>query len=389
MSKIKKLVILGSTGSIGRQALKVAEKNPEQLEILGLAAGENTEVLREQIEKFRPRIVSVAKDEDRKILKQEFPKIEIVCCEQGLIDVSTCAEAAICLVAIVGVTALLPTIEAIKKGKDIAIASKEILVMAGSVVMPLAEKHGVKILPVDSEHSAIMQALPPRINQQGSFVYEKDAVSKIILTASGGAFRDLTMEEIKTKNVEDALTHPNWDMGPKITIDSATLMNKGLEVIEAHWLFDLAYEKIEVLIHPQSIVHSMVEYIDGSVIAQLGIPDMCLPIQHALFYPERVAAAWPKLNFDGLNELTFKTPDDNKYKCLTLAYEAGKKGGAMPAVLNAANERCVELFRAGKISFLDIAEKVEQALADHETIETPDLETIIAVDRKVREQIDA
>lgn len=383
---MKKLAILGSTGSIGVQALAIVAEHPEQLQISTLAAGKNIPLLLEQIKKFQPVLVSVQDEADVEKVKKEFPKLTVLSGAQGLCACATQAEVGLVLVSVVGVAALQPTIEAIKLGKDIALASKEILVAAGSIVTELVKKHGVKMLPVDSEHSAIMQSSEPSLMPPGYFSYPVESIEKIILTASGGAFRGLSRHELRHKKPTDALKHPNWSMGKKITIDSATLINKGLEVIEAHWLFGLPYEKIDVVIHPQSIIHSMVEYVDGSVVAQLGVPDMRLPIQYAFFYPERKPTAWPKLKFTDIKELTFREPDLHAFKGLRLAYEAGRMGGTMPAVFNAANEQAVELFLQGRIGFLDIAETIERVMLAHTLVVGPELSDILVADRWAREE---
>jgi 1-deoxy-D-xylulose-5-phosphate reductoisomerase len=360
------------------------QENPDKLQVVALAAGKNIPVLLEQIKVFRPQVVSVQDAEDVAKVKKVFPELMVVCGEAGLCQCATHPDAALVLVAVVGVAALKPTIEAIKLKKDIALASKEILVAAGSIVTELVKKHGVKMLPVDSEHSAIMQSAGPVLTTQGYFTYPVESIEKIILTASGGAFRGIPRHELAHKKPVDALKHPNWSMGKKITIDSATLINKGLEVIEAHWLFGLPYEKIDVVIHPQSIIHSMVEYVDSSVVAQMGLPDMRLPIQYAFFYPERQATNWPKLKFTDIKELTFREPDLHAFKGLRLAYEAGRLGGTMPAVFNAANEQAVELFLQGKIGFLDIAELIEKVMLAHKTVAQPQLLEIISSDQWAR-----
>jgi len=383
-SKQKKLAILGSTGSIGRQALEVAAANPEKIKIIALSAGENIKLLLEQIKIFQPQIVCVRQEKDVQQVKKEFPKLQVTAGEAGLIELVNVPDLDVVLVAIVGVAALLPTITAIKNKKDIALASKEILVAAGQMVMGLVEEYGVKLLPVDSEHSAIMQCFNPIITDKGFLKYPGSKLEKIILTASGGAFHELRAAELADKSVHDALKHPNWKMGKKITIDSATLMNKGLEVIEAHWLFGLPLIKIEVVIHPQSIIHSLVEYKDGSLLAQLGLPDMRLPIQYALFFPEHQLAVWPKLDLLKIKPLTFKKPDANTFKALKLAYQVGQAGGTLPAVLNAANEEAVQLFLAEKIKFLDIADLVERAINEHKNIISPGLPDIIAADLAAR-----
>ncbi len=384
---VKKIAILGSTGSIGKQALEIVAASDGQLAVSGLAAGENLELFIEQIKKYKPQAVSVRKPEDAAKIKQIFPDLAVYSGETGLTKIATLPEIELVLVAVVGVAALQTTIEAIKQKKDIALASKEVLVAAGELIMPLVRQYGVKLLPVDSEHSAVMQALNPQVSKENYFVYPAEKIKKIILTASGGAFRDLNRDELTEKTFADALKHPIWQMGRKITIDSATLINKGLEVIEAHWLFGVNYDEIEVVIHPQSIIHSLVEFVDGSVLAQLGLPDMRLPIQYALYYPERRSSDRPKLDLIKTKQLTFKEPDKKTFKGLQLAYQAGKTGGTMPAVFNAANEAAVNLFVAEKIKFLDIAESIAQVMAAHQSITKPTLEQIIAADQWARNKI--
>lgn len=381
----KNISILGSTGSIGRQTLDIVAKSNGQLKITGLAAGTNIELLQKQIAEFKPKIVAVKRAKDVQTIKTNFPAIKVFCEQDGLTEVACFEESEVCVVAIVGVVALLPTIEAIKRKKTIAFASKEILVAAGNIVMPLLKEHGAKLFPVDSEHSAVMQLLSPKVTDEG-VVYQTDQLRKIILTASGGAFRDEPLAKLAGKKANEAQNHPVWNMGKKITVDSATLMNKGLEVIEAHWLFDIPYEKIEVVIHPQSIVHAMAEYLDGSITAQLGLPDMHLPIQYALFYPERKPTNDFDLSIEKMAQLTFSLPDTKRYPSLSLAYQAGKTGGTAPVVLNAVNECCVEMFLAGKIGFLEIPEIVARVLTDHKVIKDPDLDTIIATDEEIRKE---
>lgn len=382
----KKIAILGSTGSIGCQALAVVAASAGSLQATVLAAGENIKLLREQIKSFSPEFVTVKNKEDAEILRQEFPSIKIASGPAGLIEAAVWPGVKIVLVAIVGITALQPTIAAIKQKKDIALASKEVLVAAGSLIMPLVKKMGIKLLPVDSEHSAIMQSINPEYRENSQIDYSGQTIEKIILTASGGAFRNLKKEEVKNKKFSDALAHPNWSMGSKITIDSATLMNKGMEVIEAHWLFGIPYKQIEVLIHQQSIVHSMVEFVDGSVIAQLGLPDMRVPIQYAFFYPRRQAAKWPKLDLKKIGALSFNAPDHETFKSLMLAYTAGQRGGTLPAVLNAANEEAVSFFSKEQLGFLDIPALVEGVMKEHVVIDNPTLEQIIAADCWAREK---
>ena len=374
---MRKISILGSTGSIGVQALEVL-RGLKNFQVTALAAGQNIDMLLKQIAEFRPRIVSVARASDVEKIKKEFTDLEVYSGADGL-SRAALAESDTVLAAVVGTDCILPIVEAVKAGKNIALANKEILVAAGEIIMPLIKKHGVKLLPVDSEHSAIMQSCPPSVSPSGNFVYPAAQINKLILTASGGAFRDVPAAELVNKKSQDALKHPNWNMGTKVTIDSATLVNKGLEVIEAHWLFGLPYEQIEVLIHPQSIVHSLVEYSDGSVLAQLGMPDMRLPIQYALTYPERMAAsAAPRLDLLKIKNLTFQPPDIKTFRGLALAYEAGRIGGTIPAVFNAANEEAVRLFCAEKIKFTEIPQLIERAMQAHQNKSNPSLEDVLS-----------
>ena len=375
---MKKISILGSTGSIGTQALAVI-KNLPNYRVTALTAGRNVELLLRQIKEFQPKLVSVARASDAAKVKKEFPALAVFSGADGL-SRAAADDADLVLAAVVGTECILPVVEAVKLKKDIALANKEILVAAGEIILPLVKKHSVKLLPVDSEHSAIMQACPPEITS-GYFNYPVEIISRLILTASGGAFRDLPGAQLALQRSAAALKHPNWQMGKKITIDSATLVNKGLEVIEAHWLFGIPYAQIEVLIHPQSIVHSLVEYRDGSVLAQLGLPDMRLPIQHALTYPRRVAGVVPKLNLLEIKNLTFQAPDLQNFRGLALAYEAGRIGGTMPAVFNAANEAAVELFGQDKLKFTEIPCLLEDIMQKHDTINNPTLDDILtAVD---------
>ena len=384
---MKHIAILGSTGSIGVQTLEVVRASQGEIKVVALAAGQNVNLLAEQIAEFKPQIVSVGSSQLVKNISEKFPNIKVFSGEQGL---NQCAlsSADTVVISIVGVAALKPTLAAIKAKKDIALASKEILVAAGGLVMGEVAKYGVKLLPVDSEHSAIMQSCPPEVTAAGSFRYPTESIEKLIITASGGAFRDVESSALKYKTCKEALKHPNWTMGKKITIDSATLMNKGLEIIEAHWLFGVPYEKIEAVIHPQSIIHSLVEYVDGSLIAQLGQPDMRIPIQYALYYPERRFAVWPKLRLTDLEKLTFKKPDLDKFRALAIAYQAGRAGGTMPAVLNAANEAAVSLFSNDLIGFLEIANIVERILNKHQNIFNPSLEEIIQADLWARNEVE-
>lgn len=374
------VAILGSTGSIGRQAQKVLQELKSEFRVLAIAAGRNKELALAQARVYGPEVISLLKEEDAYWLKNNLPtgsKIEVLWGIEGLLSVATWPGVDIVLNAVSGAVGLLPTIKAIEAGKDIALANKETLVAAGSLVMQLTRKNNSKIIPVDSEHSAIWQCL------QGE---NKKAVNKIILTASGGPFRAYNREQLEKVNAEQALNHPNWSMGAKITIDSATLMNKGLEVIEARWLFDINYEQIQVVVHPQSIIHSMVEFVDGSVMAQLGIPDMRLPIQYALTYPNRVPGSVPRLNWP-IGELSFESPNLESFPCLKLAYEAGKIGGTLPAVLNAANEAAVAEFLSGRLKFMDIPKVLDKVMGEHSVILKPSLEEILAVDRWARERV--
>lgn len=373
----KKISILGSTGSIGVQTLDVARNLGVQ--ILGLTANSNIDLFEKQIREFSPKIVSIGNEklaEELRFRTKDL-KVEIVSGLLGLNRVATIDDVDTVVTSIVGIAGLIPTIEAIRKGKNIALANKETLVTAGSIVMSEAKKHRVNIFPVDSEHSAIFQCM------LGNNVKE---VEKIILTASGGPFRGKSLKELEQVTLSQALKHPNWNMGSKITIDSATLMNKGLEVIEAKWLFNVSLEKIQVVIHPQSIIHSAVEFIDGSVIAQLGSPDMRIPIQLALTYPERVSNNFSKLNFFEAGSYSFERPDLNSFPCLKLAFDALNAGGTMPTVLNAANEFAVALFLKEKIKFLHIPEIIKLVIESHTVNNNPSLDDIIEVDMWAREK---
>ena len=371
---MKKIAILGSTGSIGTQTLEIVRNNGD-LEVTALAAGNNIDLLEQQIREFRPKLAAVWKEERAAELKSRVRDmdIEIVSGMDGLLSVAAEPESEILVTAIVGMIGILPTIEAIKAGKDIALANKETLVTAGHIIMPLAKERGVSILPVDSEHSAIFQSL------QGG---QRKALHKILLTASGGPFRGKKREELKDIRVEDALKHPNWEMGKKITIDSSTMVNKGLEVIEAKWLFGVAVDQIQVVVQPQSIIHSMVEYEDGAVIAQLGTPDMKLPIQYALYYPERRYLPGGRLDFAALQQITFEKPDMETFYGLKLAYEAGRRGGSLPTVLNAANERAVAMFLDRKIGYLQIPEIIQACMENHKNIEDPTVEEILKTEQE-------
>ena len=381
---MKKISILGSTGSIGTQTLDIVTDHPDKFQVVGLATGNNIQLLSEQIRQFRPQIVAINNESQLEDLKSLISDLDytpiILAGKEGVIEVARYGDSESVVTGIVGCAGLLPTIAAITAGKDIALANKETLIAGGPVVLPLVEKHRVKLLPADSEHSAIFQCL------QG---VPTGGLKKIILTASGGAFRDLPVEKLSQVTVADALKHPNWSMGRKITIDSATLMNKGLEVIEAHYLFGVDYNAIDIVIHPQSIIHSLIELQDTSVLAQLGWPDMRLPLLYALSWPERIYTDWEPLNLVKAGSLTFKEPDHQKYPCMGLAYAAGRAGGAMPAVLNAANEQAVALFLEEKISFLDIPrviEKVCDRFAIHNS-SNPSLDDILAADNWARQEV--
>ena len=373
---MKKIAILGSTGSIGTQTLDVIRAHSDELEVVALAAGSNKERLKEQIRDCHPELVSLSDERKAQELKEELASeaVEVVCGMDGLIEVAGIDSADVVVTAVVGMMGILPTMEAIRKGKDIALANKETLVTAGHLIIPMAREYGVSILPVDSEHSAIFQCL------QGE---PKKALDKILLTASGGPFRGKSAEFLETVTLEDALNHPNWSMGPKITIDSSTMVNKGLEVMEAKWLFGVDYSQIEVVIQPQSIIHSMVQYIDGAVIAQLGTPDMRVPIEYALFYPERRSLPGDRLDFSKLSQITFEKPDYKVFRGLSLAIEAGKTGGTMPTVFNAANERAVAKFLKGEIKYTDIVRSIEKCMDAHKVSAHPDLEEILATEQWV------
>ena len=373
---MKKIAILGSTGSIGTQTLDVIRAHSDELEVVALAAGSNKERLKEQIRESHPELVSLSDEKKAQELKEELAgeAVEVVCGMDGLIEVAGIDSADVVVTAVVGMMGILPTMEAIRKGKDIALANKETLVTAGHLIIPMAREYGVSILPVDSEHSAIFQCL------QGE---PKKALDKILLTASGGPFRGKSAEFLETVTLEDALNHPNWSMGPKITIDSSTMVNKGLEVMEAKWLFGVDYSQIEVVIQPQSIIHSMVQYIDGAVFAQLGTPDMRVPIEYALFYPERRSLPGDRLDFSKLSQITFEKPDYKVFRGLSLAIEAGKTGGTMPTVFNAANERAVAKFLKGEIKYTDIVRSIEKCMDAHKVSAHPDLEEILATEQWV------
>lgn len=367
---MKNIVIMGSTGSIGTQTLDVVRAYSDRLHVTALAAGKNVEKMEAQIREFHPSYAVMWEKEAAESLKVKVSDTgtKVLCGMDGLMEIAVCPEAQIVVTAIVGMIGIRPTIAAIEAGKDIALANKETLVTAGHIIMPLIKEHGVKLLPVDSEHSAIFQSLNGEPEKR---------IRQILLTASGGPFLGYTTDRLKKVGLEDALKHPNWAMGQKITIDSATMVNKGLEVMEAGWLFGVTPEEIKVVVHPQSIVHSMVEYVDGAVIAQLGVPDMKLPIQYALFYPDRLPMNQEKLDFYKIGGLTFEKPDMETFKGLKMAYEAFRMGGSMPTVYNAANEKAVSMFLQKKISFLTIYDMIAQAMEEHHVIKNPNVEQIL------------
>ncbi|TFE03466.1 1-deoxy-D-xylulose-5-phosphate reductoisomerase [Jeotgalibacillus sp. R-1-5s-1] len=377
---MKTISLMGASGSIGLQTLDVIREHRDSFSLTSFSVGKNINEARKIIEEFNPFFVSVQTEEDAEKLKSEYiGKIDVYFGTEGLEATAVDPRADILVNAVMGSVGLGPTMKAIEAGKTIAIANKETLVTAGHLVMKAAKEHEVTLLPVDSEHSAIFQAL------QGE---NSKNIERLVVTASGGSFRDLDREELKHVTVKDALNHPNWSMGSKITIDSASMMNKGLEVIEAHWLFDLPYDQIDVLLHRESIIHSMVEFHDSSVIAQLGTPDMRVPIQYALSYPDRLPHPKGKrLRLEDIGKLHFETMDLERYRCLAFAYEAGRAGGSMPAVMNAANEAAVALFLNEKISFLDIENLIEESMGAHQVIQNPDLETIFELDKETRSRI--
>ncbi|MDZ8260930.1 1-deoxy-D-xylulose-5-phosphate reductoisomerase [Nostoc sp. ChiQUE01b] len=381
---MKAITLVGSTGSIGTQTLDIVTQYPDQFRIVGLASGNNVEMLAAQIRQFRPEIAAICSEDKLPALKEAIidldPQPILLAGDAGVIEVARYGDSQTVVTGIVGCAGLLPTIAAIEAGKDIALANKETLIAGAPVVLPLVEKHGVKLLPADSEHSAIFQCL------QG---VPKGGLRKILLTASGGAFRDWDVEKLADVTVADALKHPNWSMGRKITVDSATLMNKGLEVIEAHFLFGLDYDDIEIVIHPQSIIHSLIELQDTSVLAQLGWPDMRLPLLYALSWPDRIYTNWERLDLVKAGNFTFREPDHQKYPCMQLAYAVGKAGGSMPAVLNAANEQAVALFLDEKIRFLDIPRCIEWVCDRHQNDNraNPSLDDILAADKWARQEV--
>lgn len=377
----KTIAVLGSTGSIGTQTLEVVRENGD-IRVAALAAGRNIDLLEKQIREFSPLLAAVWEEEDAKVLRDRVRDLDVrvVSGMEGLLEMARIPQAQILVTAIVGMIGIRPTMAAIEAGKDIALANKETLVTAGHLIMPLAKKHGVRILPVDSEHSAIFQVLHGE---------EPRSIRKLLITASGGPFRGKKRQELKNVRVEDALKHPNWSMGQKITIDSATLVNKGLEVMEARWLFNVELEDIQVVVQPKSIIHSMVEFVDGAVLAQLGTPDMKLPIQYALYYPQRRYLPGERLDFSALRQISFEEPDEETFRGLALARDAAERGGSMPTVFNAANERAVAKFLRREISFLDIYTIIEEAMERHQVIAHPALEEILETEAKTYEWIES
>lgn len=371
---MKKIAILGSTGSIGTQTLDVVERN-DDLQVVGIAAGSNIRMLEEQIRRFHPKLAAVGDEKKAAELRKRVADTDCTVTGgmEGLLALAAMPESDILVTAIVGMIGIRPTVEGIRAGKDIALANKETLVTAGHIIMPLAKEYGVRILPVDSEHSAIFQALNGE---------DPSRIHKLLITASGGPFRGKKREELTNIRVEDALKHPNWAMGQKITIDSATLVNKGLEVMEAKWLFHMDLDRIQVVVQPQSVIHSMVEFVDGGIIAQLGTPDMRLPIQYALYGGERRFLPGERLDFAALGSITFEEPDMDTFKGLPLAMEASKGGGSMPTVFNAANEKAVGMFLNRKIGFLDIYSIIEEAMERHKVIENPDVDEITGIEQE-------
>ncbi len=378
---MKRLTVLGSTGSIGTQTLEVVRANGD-IEICALTAGRNIELLEKQIREFKPKLAAVWDEADAAVLRTRTAdlSVRIVSGMDGLIEAAASTEADIVLTAIVGMIGIRPTVEAIKAGKDIALANKETLVTAGHLIMPLAEEQHVRILPVDSEHSAVFQALQGEKHEQ---------IDKLLITASGGPFRGFTPEQLEKVTLEKALKHPNWSMGAKITIDSASMVNKGLEVMEARWLFDIPLDRIQVVVQPQSVIHSMVQFTDGAVMAQLGTPDMKLPIQYALYYPDRRPLAGERLDFAKLGSITFENPDTDTFLGLSYALEAAGTGGSMPTVFNAANEAAVSRFLKKKISFTDIYRIIRECMDDHSTIPNPSLEEILETEAHVYRLIES
>ncbi len=378
---MKTISILGSTGSIGTQTLEIVRRN-EDLKVAAISAGRNIRLLEQQIREFRPRLAAVWSEKDAKELRVATADLgtEIVCGMEGLEAVASCKESELLVTAVVGMIGIVPTVTAIRAGKDIALANKETLVTAGHIIMPLAREAGVKILPVDSEHSAIFQSLNGE---------NRSRISKLLLTASGGPFRGKKWADLEKMQVEDALRHPNWSMGQKITVDSATLVNKGLEVMEARWLFGVELDQIQVVVQPQSVIHSMVEFADGAVIAQLGTPDMKLPIQYALYYPDRRYLAGDRLDFAKLGSITFEEPDTETFPGLSWAVEAARIGGSMPTVFNAANERAVSKFLRREIGFTDIYRIIRECMDAHRSVSDPDIRQILETEQSVYDMIES
>ncbi len=376
---MKKIAILGSTGSIGTQTLEIVRNNPD-LQVTALAAGRNVRLLEEQVREFKPSLVAVWDEKDAADFRTRVSdmQVQVVSGMDGLLQVASHEPAEILVTAIVGMIGIQPTIAAIRAGKDIALANKETLVTAGHIIMPLAKECGVSILPVDSEHSAIFQSLNGE---------NRERLEKILLTASGGPFRGKTRADLENMSVADALKHPNWSMGKKVTIDSASLVNKGLEVMEARWLFDVSLDQIQVVIHPQSIIHSAVQYTDGGIMAQLGTPDMKLPIQYALFYPDRRPMAGKRVDFFALGQLTFEAPDMDTFQGLALAYQAARTGGSLPTVFNAANEKAVALLLEERIRFVQIPDLIRACMEAHRVIENPTVEQILQTEAETYEQV--
>lgn len=376
---MKKISILGSTGSIGTQTLEIVRNNPD-LQVTALAAGRNVRLLEEQVREFKPSLVAVWDEKDAADFRTRVSdmQVQVVSGMDGLLQVASHEPAEILVTAIVGMIGIQPTIAAIRAGKDIALANKETLVTAGHIIMPLAKECSVSILPVDSEHSAIFQSLNGE---------NRERLEKILLTASGGPFRGKTRADLENMSVADALKHPNWSMGKKVTIDSASLVNKGLEVMEARWLFDVSLDQIQVVIHPQSIIHSAVQYTDGGIMAQLGTPDMKLPIQYALFYPDRRPMAGKRVDFFALGQLTFEAPDMDTFQGLALAYQAARTGGSLPTVFNAANEKAVALLLEERIRFVQIPDLIRACMEAHRVIENPTVEQILQTEAETYEQV--
>lgn len=375
---MKKIILLGSTGSVGKNALKVVRHlGPSRCQVLGLAAHSNIEVLKKQIDEFKPKVVAVYNERQAQALQKERPHLEVLCHEKGLIELASHPESNLVFNSIVGTSGLLPMMAAIEAKKDIALANKEVLVSAGEIIMNSIKKNGSKIIPVDSEHSALFQCL------QGQPI---ESVSRLILTASGGPFLHHALEKLKKVTLEEALKHPTWTMGKKITVDSSTLMNKGFEVIEAHWLFDVPIDSIEVVIHPQSIIHSLVEFIDNTLLAQLGEPEMLTPIQYALTYPNKLPGLLKPFNFAKYTQLEFKKPDFKRFHCLKIAYDSLKLGGSYSCFLNAINETLVKRFLEKRISWYDISQKMQRLMDKHCSIQPQSIHDILKIDQQARQE---